>query len=55
MITTVGNDCDSGVFNYMTKFSFLDYLEFDFLSLATKKLWTKHPPLFFGIYFNHLW
>ena len=53
---TVGNDCDSGVFNYMTQFSFLHYLEFDFLSLATKKLWTKNPPpFFFGIYFNHLW
>ena len=47
MIMTVGNDCDSGVFNYMTKFSFLHYLEFDFLSLATKKLWTKNPPPFF--------
>ena len=32
------------VFNYMTKFSFSHYLEFDFLSLATKKLWTTHLP-----------
>ena len=59
MIMTVGNDCDSGVFNYMTKLSFLHYLEFDFLSIATKKLWTNIPPslffFFFCIYFNHVW
>ena len=54
MIMTVGNDCDSGVFNYMTKLSFLHYLEFDFLSLATKKLWTNIPPSLFFFFFLHL-
>ena len=51
MIMTVGNDCDSGVFDYMTKLSFLHYLEFDFLSLATKKLWTNIPPPPFSLAF----
>lgn len=32
---------------------FLHYLELGFLSLATKKVWTKHP-IFWGIYFNHI-
>ena len=47
------------VFNYMTKFSFLHYLEFDFSVTCHQKALDNASPLlpaptvFLGIYFNH--
>lgn len=55
------SDCDNIKWLWFWNFQLHDWLPFlrhlglGFLSLATKMVWTKHPPFFFAFCFNHIW